>query len=304
MSDRRGGWPNAAMTGLLITVCALPAPAQPAPAQPAPPEVEPTGAVAPAPPEPTTRPAGSESTDPPPVDPQAVAPTPATPARPRRNFALRPDAVPGQGAARDADAINIGGGRRGNDDDPELTLAAVAPVQIAHTAQAQPGFFVHLSKPSPCRGVFTLTRDGSDLPEHRVVLQAPLRAGFHAIEAGEIGATLDPDTVYEWTFALVPAGRARSTSKDLVVGGLIRRVLADTPHATAVIDEAHLRALQRDGLTHDYLETLARIVADSSYVPAPGVDPHACRKVVLERLRLTGTSPADIRANPPAAQKR
>ena len=301
MSERIGRRAGTAMTGLMFVVCTLPTSAG---AQPAPPEVEPPGAVVPAPADSTTRPAGSESTDPPPVDPQVVAPTPETRARPQRNFALQPDAVPGQGAPRDRDALNLVGGRRGNDDDPDLTLAAVAPIQIAHTAQAQPGFFVHLSKPSPCRGVFTLTRDGSDLPEYQVVLQAPLRAGFHAIEAAEIGVNLETEKVYEWTFALVPAGRARSTSKDLVVGGLIRRVSADTPDADALVDEAHLRALRRDGLTHDYLETLARIVADRSFSPAPGVDPEACRQAVLERLRLTETSSADIRANPPAAQKR
>jgi hypothetical protein len=134
-------------------------------------------------------------------------------------------------------------------------LAALVPDHLGLTNSEQPVLYWFLSAPASTAVEFTLIRPGMEVPIVERSLDAA-SAGIHAIDLRTLGARLETGIEYEWSVALVvdPAQRSR----DLVSGGAIMRVAADS---SAASDPAQLAAR---GLWYDALMALGRALETGS----------------------------------------
>jgi len=112
-----------------------------------------------------------------------------------------------------------GGGTRSEGDLPYLELLAPKDHE-GLSADPQPTLYWYLDAPTALRVEFTLIDDRSEQPIVERTLEGPFEAGVHAVELGELGASLREGTRYVWFVSLVPDPERRS--HDRSVGAPIR----------------------------------------------------------------------------------
>jgi hypothetical protein len=137
----------------------------------------------------------------------------AGPSKVRGGLAYRPP-------LRGAPAARIGGGIRGTDD--ALTVSVLAPDHTGWTISSAPTLYWYLSKPATSRVEVTVTTDEVIDPVLEETVEAPLDAGFAALDLAAKGVELKPGVEYQWFVSVVPDASQRSV--DIISGGAIERV--------------------------------------------------------------------------------
>jgi len=122
---------------------------------------------------------------------------------------------------RGAPAARVGGGSRGIDE--EIPKAYVlAPDHIGLTVHEQPILSWYMSKPTTMRFEFSLIDDeGIEPILERTLDAAKLKSGIQGLDLADYGVKLKPGVQYQWSVALVPDTKKRSS--DIIASGMIER---------------------------------------------------------------------------------
>jgi hypothetical protein len=178
-----------------------------------------------------------------------------------------------------APQARVGGSIRGADS--ELSIAVLAPGQIAVTTQASPALYWFASAPVSNPVELVLIREGGEEPLVEVVLEPPLLAGIHAFQ---IPATtrLENGLTYQWSIAVMPNPDSRS--KDIFASALMTRV--GEPAGLSNIKGHQDRAtwLASNGIWYDAITELSNTINDKD-----DRDPRArsLRAQLLQQVGLT-----------------
>lgn len=236
------------------------------------------------------------------VSPSDSAPTPRTAASPATQPAVElsaaeqdwgavPDAQTGTPKSFGTVGNAANTGSRG-DSDPDLKLAAVASTGVDKTVQSSPKLYWHLSKDTDQPIILAITR-GNESSPRRLELTGRKAAGFHVLDPSALGMTLETGVTYEWVVALVQDPRYRS--KDLVVSGLVQRVLVE-PELLGRLQNAspisRVTLLEQSGLGVDAYEQAISAIEARPDLPQA----RAYRDALLSQMALTQTSAAEIRS--------
>ena len=174
----------------------------------------------------------------------------------------------------------VGGSSRG---ELQLTLFALVPNHLGLTINAQPTLYWYISKPAPYPLVLTVNNEKQVKPIVETVLRMASKPGIHSVPLKALDITLELDTEYRWFVSMTV--NPDSPSKDIVAGGIIKRIAPDTQlvqqlekakpeHLTAIYSEA--------GLWYDALASISNLCESS---PKGN---HYCigRRELLEQIDL------------------
>ncbi|MBL8645406.1 MAG: DUF928 domain-containing protein [Rhodospirillaceae bacterium] len=160
---------------------------------------------------------------------------------------------------RGAPGGRIGGATRGTP--PEsLKMLALAPDHVGYAAQAQPVLYWYLSDPID-GAVFTIKpADGSGAVMKKD-LTGPLAKGVQAVSVAELGISLEPEKVYEWSISL-----AADQPKDIsaLSRGLVAVRAASskvTKQAAKAKPEALPELYAENGYWYDAIDGISRLIA-------------------------------------------
>lgn len=123
---------------------------------------------------------------------------------------------------RGAPSTRVGGGTRGIEAGETPSLYALAPDHVGLTGSEQPTLSWYMSKPTTMRFEFLLIDEEGIEPLLEITLDSKeLKAGIQGINLADYGVKLKPGEKYQWSVALVPDAKHRSS--DITSGGMIER---------------------------------------------------------------------------------
>ncbi|MCK4951015.1 MAG: DUF928 domain-containing protein, partial [Gammaproteobacteria bacterium] len=122
---------------------------------------------------------------------------------------------------RGAPAARVGGGTRGVDGVlPDVYV--LAPDHVGLTTHEQPTLSWYMSKPTAIHFEFSLIDENGIEPLLELTLEAGnLKAGIQGLDLAKYGIKLKPEVQYQWSVALVPDSKKRSS--DVIASGMIER---------------------------------------------------------------------------------
>jgi len=155
----------------------------------------------------------------------------------------------------------VGGSSRG---ELQLTLFALVPNHLGLTINAQPTLYWYLSKPAPYPLILTVNHAKQVKPIMETILRTASKPGIHSIPLKAFDITLELDTEYRWFVSMTV--NPDSQSKDIVAGGIIKRIAPDR-QLVQQLDEAkpeHLTAIySQAGLWYDALASISNLCESS-----------------------------------------
>jgi hypothetical protein len=160
--------------------------------------------------------------------------------------------------------IQVGGGSRGQQVDPDFKLSVLVPNQTALTTKAQPSLYWYQSKASVAECEVTLTEPLNPKPLLSVKTSKTTPAGIHAIRLSKFNVELKPNVVYKWSVAAVLDPTARSG--DVIATGVIKRVdpSPDLAAKLAAASDADKPAIYAENsIWYDALQSISEQIAHS-----------------------------------------
>ena len=155
----------------------------------------------------------------------------------------------------------VGGGTRGED---SIAFFALVPNHLGLTINPQPTLYWYLSKPATYPLTLTLNEDTRTKPILETLLGSSPKAGIYSFPLKAFDITLEMDVEYQWFVSLTMD--PNSQSKDLVAGGMIKRIVpgeelrqklkdAQPEHMTTIYSE--------EGLWYDALASISNLCETS-----------------------------------------
>ena len=122
---------------------------------------------------------------------------------------------------RGAPAARVGGGTRGiGGEFPNIYV--LAPDHIGLTAKEQPTLSWYMSKPTTIHFEFSLIDEEGIEPLLELNLDSHnLKSGIQGLNLADYGIKLKPGMQYQWSVALIPDAKKRSS--DILASGMIER---------------------------------------------------------------------------------
>ncbi len=175
----------------------------------------------------------------------------------------------------------VGGGTRG---DESIALFALVPDHLGLTINPQPTLYWYLSKPAPYPLIFTLNEDTRTKPILETIFGGSPKAGIYSVPLKAFDITLEMDIEYQWFVSLTVD--PNSQSKDLVAGGMIKRIVPGEELRKKLKDarpEQLTTIYSEEGLWYDALSSISNLCETSPK------DNHYCagRKDLLEQIDLS-----------------
>ncbi|MCK5091490.1 MAG: DUF928 domain-containing protein [Gammaproteobacteria bacterium] len=187
---------------------------------------------------------------------------------------------------RGAPSTRVGGGTRGIDREVP-SLYALAPDHVGLTGSEQPTLSWYMSKPTTMRFEFLLIDEEGIEPLLEITLDSnKLKAGIQGVNLADYGVRLKPGAQYQWSVALVPDAKHRSS--DIISGGMIeRRIVGDSVAArlqkAGTQEDAFIYA--EEGYWYDAVSELSSLIEK-----APGNEIlKQQRAVLLKQAGLPGS---------------
>ncbi len=154
----------------------------------------------------------------------------------------------------------VGGGTRGAGDNA-CSLCVLAPDHTGLTIREQPVLYWHLSGQGNPPVELTISEDNAVSPLLETAVKAPVVPGVNRVALADYGIRLAPDATYKWFVSIVadPARRSR----DVVAGGMIRRVRPPESLAAGPADQASGAAVARyaeAGLWYDAVQAISDLI--------------------------------------------
>ncbi len=186
-----------------------------------------------------------------------------------------------------ASSGRIGGGTRGTNEGPSVTLEVLAPDHAGLTVSAQPTLYWFVSQRIESDAELTIVDDSSIDPLLELKLTPPIGPGIHAISLKEHGVQLATGVDYQWFVAVVVDPSQRSY--DVIAGGEIKRVAQPGELANqirSVGNEGAPRAYAEAGIWYDALEGISAQIGE--HPNDAGLRQQ--RAALLEQVGLAGAS--------------
>lgn len=101
-------------------------------------------------------------------------------------------------------------------------LSVLTPKHTGLTLSNQPILYWFTSEPITMPLEFVLVSEQSFTPVIKVPLSQPQHAGVQSIKLSDYNVSLKPETVYQWSIALIPNTKMRT--HDIVTSGKIKRI--------------------------------------------------------------------------------
>lgn len=152
----------------------------------------------------------------------------------------------------------VGGSIRGAEGN--LSVAVLAPGQLAVTAQAKPELYWFASSPVEDPVELVLIEEGGEEPVVEVTLNPPMQAGIHAFQIDQ--EALQVGTSYQWSVAVVTDPDARSN--DVFASALMTRIEAPANAPEFSDDLARARWLAGQGIWYDAMAALSQAARSGS----------------------------------------
>ncbi|MEE9344760.1 MAG: DUF928 domain-containing protein [Methylococcales bacterium] len=141
-------------------------------------------------------------------------------------------------------------------------MSVLTPKHTGLTLEKQPTLYWFTSEPITIPLQFVLISEQSFTPILRVPLLQPQHAGIQSIKLSDYNVSLKPETVYQWSVALISNPEMRT--HDMVTSGKIKRIetakslqheLSQTP------ETSRPSVYARHGIWYDLLSCLANSIA-------------------------------------------
>ena len=158
-----------------------------------------------------------------------------------------------------APEVRVGGSIRGADS--ELSVAVLAPAQIAVTIQDSPALYWFASDVISDPVELVLVLEGGEVPLIEVVLEPPLVAGIHRFGIPD-DIHLEQGRTYQWSIAVVPDPDSRSN--DVFASALMTRVPAPAGLSSIGNSQGRANWLASNGIWYDAISELSD-TKDSSF---------------------------------------
>ncbi len=161
----------------------------------------------------------------------------------------------------------VGGATRSfGPNEKELPVViTLAPDHVALTTKAQPSLYWSLSKPTPSPVKFTLNyadpiKQGKSVePLLEVKIDSP-KEGIHKVDLAEHKITLDENTDYSWSVAII-LGKEESTQDLISEGGVKRLKASEAKEVMGKLsgdEKRHPQIYAQAGLWYDAIESLSQ----------------------------------------------
>lgn len=170
---------------------------------------------------------------------------------------------------RGAPAARIGGASRG----AATALEVLLPAHVAWTVSPQPVLYWFVSEPVTTPVEVTVGPHGAVTPVFSRRLEEPVPAGLHAVVLARDDVTLEPDTIYDLSVAIL-SGPDRPTVQHFARGSVQRVPLPDPllERLAGTGPAAKAGLLAEAGLWVDGLRALRDAVEKGEATPADLAD--------------------------------
>jgi Domain of Unknown Function (DUF928) len=193
-------------------------------------------------------------------------------------------------AVSEPDGVTLGGARiigtsRGA---AHVSVIPLAPEHVGLTGSSQPVLYWYLSQAVSSPVVFVLIDTRTVQVLHDVKMAPPFAPGLQAIPLREHGISLEIDVPYRWYIDLVVDDE--SPSRDIVSGGMIRRVRTAVDVSGLAPSAEAVRVYADTGLWYDAIAAISQLIAaapDDRLL-------HAQRASLLRQIGLSDVADWDL----------
>lgn len=140
-------------------------------------------------------------------------------------------------------------------------MSVLTPKHTGLTLDKQPTLYWFTSEPITMPLQFVLISEQSHTPILTVPLAQPQRAGIQNIKLSDYNVSLKPETVYQWSVALIPNPEMRT--HDIVTSGKIKRIkpAKSLQHELSQTPETSRPSIYaRHGIWYDLIANLADLI--------------------------------------------